>query len=93
MYAVILRVEINETDNAYFDIANRLRDLAIAKYGCSEFTSVADGNQEIAISYWENLEQIKAWKQDPEHAAAQREGRTKWYKSYKVQVMEIIREY
>ena len=93
MYAVIFRAEINELDEAYADMAARMRDLAINKYGCVEFTAMTEGKQEIAISYWDDQEQIKAWKQDPEHRKAQKLGRSKWYKSYRVQVVEIIRDY
>ena len=93
MYAVIFRAEINELDEAYAETAARLRDLAINKYGCVEFTAMSEGSQEIAISYWKNLDQIKAWKQDPEHLTAQKMGRSKWYKSYQVQVVEVIRFY
>jgi heme-degrading monooxygenase HmoA len=93
MYAVIFRAEINELDEAYAETAARLRDLAINKYGCVEFTAMSEGSQEIAISYWKNLDQIKAWKQDPEHRTAQKMGRSKWYKSYQVQVVEVIRDY
>ncbi len=93
MYAVIFRAEINERDEAYAEMAARMRDLALNKYGCVEFTAVTEGRQEIAISYWDNQEQIKAWKQDAEHRTAQKLGRSKWYKSYRVQVVEIIRDY
>ena len=93
MYAVIFRAEINELDEAYAEMAARMRDLAMNKYGCAEFTAVTEGKQEIAISYWDNQDQIKAWKQDPEHREAQKRGRSKWYKSYQVQVVEVIRDY
>ncbi len=93
MYAVIFRAEINELDEAYAEMAARMRDLAINKYGCVEFTAVTQGKQEIAISYWDNQNQLKAWKQDPEHREAQKLGRSKWYKSYRVQVVEVIRDY
>ena len=93
MYAVIFRAEINELDEAYADMAARMRDLAINEYGCVEFTAVTEGKREIAISYWDDQEQIKAWKQNPEHRKAQKLGRSKWYKSYRVQVVEIIRDY
>ena len=93
MYAVIFRAEINELDEAYAEMAARMRDLAINKYGCVEFTAVTQGKQEIAISYWDNQDQLKAWKQDPEHREAQKLGRSKWYKSYRVQVVEVIRHY
>jgi len=93
MYAVIFRAEINKLDSRYAEIASRMRDLAITKYGCSEFTSVTEGSQEIAISYWQDQEQIKKWKEDSEHLAAQKLGKSNWYKFYKVQIVEIIREY
>ena len=84
MYAVIFRAEIRKRDKDYSEMAVHMRDLAADKYGCLEFYSVTEGNQEIAISYWENQEQIRAWKQDPEHRAAQELGRSKWYESYHV---------
>ncbi|MCP5005720.1 MAG: antibiotic biosynthesis monooxygenase [Planctomycetes bacterium] len=93
MYAVIFRAEINDLDKSYSEMAAKMRDLAINKYGCIEFTSATEGMQEIAISYWLHLEQIKQWKQDAEHLVAQELGRLKWYKSYRVQVVEILREY
>jgi heme-degrading monooxygenase HmoA len=52
-----------------------------------------EGHQEIAVSYWESRQQIRAWKNDPEHKAAQEMGRRKWYRSYRVQVVEILRDY
>jgi len=93
MYAVIFKAEINQLDKSYSETALRMRDLATKKYGCSEFIAVTEGNHEIAISYWENQEQIVKWKQDAEHLVAQEQGRSTWYKSYKVEVVEVIREY
>jgi len=93
MYAVIFKAEINQLDKAYSEAAIRMRELAINKYGCTEFISVTEGTQEIAISYWEDQEQIKKWKQDAEHLAVQELGRSTWYKNYKVEVVEVIREY
>lgn len=93
MYAVIFRAEINKLDSRYSEMASQMRELAINKYGCTEFISVAEGTQEIAISYWQDQEQIKQWKKDSKHLVAQELGRSIWYKSYKVQVLEILREY
>jgi len=93
MYAVIFTAEINELDNAYYKAAERMRELAINKYGCTEFTSVTEGNKEVAISYWKNQQQIIDWKQNEEHLETQELGKKKWYKNYKVQIVEILREY
>ena len=93
MYAVIFRAEINKLDQSYADMAARMRELAITKYGCIDFMALTEGNQEITISYWGSEEQITAWKNDPEHREAQELGRSKWYKSYKVEVVKVEREY
>ncbi len=93
MYAVIFRAVINEIDDCYSDVASRMRELATDKYGCVGFTSVTEGNQEISISYWEHEEQIIEWKQNCEHIEAQRLGREKWYKSYNIAVVKVLREY
>lgn len=93
MFAVIFRAEIAELDAQYGSMAARMRELALTQYGCLEFVAVTEGTQEVAISYWESEAQIRAWKQDAEHLLAQEYGRNRWYRSYKVQVVEIKREY
>ena len=93
MYAVIFRAEFNSLDQAYYKMAEKMRRLAREKYGCVEFTATTEGDREIAISYWKEQGQIAQWRQDPEHLRAQELGRLKWYKSYQIQVVEILREY
>lgn len=92
-YAVIFRAEINQLDSMYSKIAARMRDIAINEYGCTEFFSSTEGNTEVAISYWPSLENIQAWQNNTEHQKAQSLGKSKWYKSYRVQVVEVLREY
>lgn len=93
MYAVIFRAKIAGLDEEYARVAKRMKELALREYGCIEFISVTQGSDEIAISYWENEDQIRKWKRDAEHTLAQELGRSKWYESYTVQVVEVIREY
>lgn len=93
MFAVIFKAEINELDAEYTEVAERMRNLAINEYGCTEFTALTEGDTEIAISYWEDDDQIRKWKQNAEHLSAQAKGKSKWYKSYTVQVVEVLREY
>jgi len=92
MYAVIFKAKINQLDDEYSATAERMRDLA-EQYGCTEFVSAMEGDREIAISYWQDLEQIKQWKQNAEHLAAQQMGREQWYACYQVEVVEILRQY
>lgn len=93
MYAVIFRAEILELDAEYAATAKRMRDLAINEYGCVEFVTCTEGNSEVAISYWERPEQIQQWKQNAEHLVAQEKGRSKWYRAYTVEVVEVVRAY
>jgi len=93
MYAVIFRAEIAELDSEYSEVASRMRDLAINHYGCREFVSSMEGNFEIAISYWDSESQIREWKKNSEHLKAQSKGKTKWYKSYTVEVVKVVRQY
>lgn len=93
MYAVIFRAKVATLDERYAEAAKQLRELALQEYGCLEFVSLLEGDQEIAISYWENQEQIRKWKNDPRHVIAQESGKTLWYESYHVQVTEIVRAY
>ncbi len=93
MLAVIFRAEIAELDHEYHETTGRLRELALREYGCREFCAWTEGSSEVAISYWDSEEQIKAWRNDPVHQQAQRKGRSHWYHAYSVQVMEVLREY
>jgi heme-degrading monooxygenase HmoA len=93
MFVVIFRAEIAVLDGEYLQMATHLRDLALDRYGCIEFNSFTEGNQEIALSYWKSEAQIKQWKQDAEHVLAQELGRDKWYKNYRVEIAEIKRAY
>ncbi len=92
-YAVIFTAEIAELDDDYAATAERLRTRALRDFGCLAFNSCAGGGREIAVSYWESEDQIRAWKQDTEHLAAQQAGRERWYRSWSVQVVEIKRQY
>ena len=92
MYAVIFKAPVAELYDEYALTAQRLRELAIEEYGCLDFVAVTEGREEIAVSYWENEQQIRDWKNDLEHRKAQGRGREKWYESFSVEVCEILRK-
>ncbi|MCU1280585.1 MAG: hypothetical protein JWM53_4131 [bacterium] len=47
----------------------------------------------ITISYWRDAAAALAWKAVAEHLGAQRLGRERWYRAYRVRVAEVVREY
>ncbi len=91
---VVFRARARTMDDEYMATALRMRDKALAEYGCTEFVfaTTPDG-EEVALSYWPDEASILRWKRDPEHQVAQAQGRSLWYASYLVQVAGISREY
>jgi len=91
-YAVIFTSIRTEGDNNY-DIASRkMLDLARRQKG---FLGVESAREAIGItvSYWDSLEAIKNWKYDSEHKLAQKNGRDIWYKSFKVRICKVEKDY
>ncbi|MBD3654815.1 antibiotic biosynthesis monooxygenase [Kangiella sp.] len=93
MFVVIFKAKVRQFDDQYSQTAQRMRELALTEFGCLEFNAVTEGDQEIALSYWPSEEHIKAWKQHPEHLAAQQLGKQRWYEFYSVEIVEVKRSY
>ena len=91
-YAVIFTSTRTELKAGYTEMAIKMLELAKAQTG---FMGVESARNEIGItvSYWENLEAIKNQKANMEHLEAQENGRTTWYKNYKVRIAKVEREY
>jgi len=92
MYAVIFKATINNIDDEYNQTAQRMRELAFNQYNCKDFISTCENNKEISISYWDSLEDIQRWKQNSEHQKAQTIGKEKWYSSYNIEIVEVIKK-
>jgi|ETNmetMinimDraft_8_1059916.scaffolds.fasta_scaffold02711_2 heme-degrading monooxygenase HmoA len=93
MYAVIFTAEINSLDERYYKKSNLMRELAFKKYHCKGLNSTSQDNKEITISYWDNLDDINNFKNDSYHLEVQNIGKSKWYKSYNVEITEVTRQY
>jgi heme-degrading monooxygenase HmoA len=93
MYVVIFRAQVAEFDAEYSALAARLRELALRDFGCREFHAVCEGREEVALSYWDDLGQIRAWKAQADHVGAQALGAARWYTRYRVEIARIERSY
>jgi len=91
-YAVIFTSLRNEGDNKYISTSKKMFDLAYKQKG---FLGVESAREYIGItvSYWDSLEAIKDWKANTEHKLAQKSGRDIWYKSFKVRICKVERDY
>jgi len=91
-YAVVFTSTQTKNIEGYSEMAEQMETLAKKQEG---FLGVDSARNEIGItvSYWENLEAIKNWKQNSEHLFAEQKGRTNWYSWYKVRISKVEREY
>jgi heme-degrading monooxygenase HmoA len=82
-----------ELGDEYADLADRMSELARTMPGyVSEKNFVAEDGERVTIVEFENEEGLRAWRTNPEHLAAQRLGRQKYYTEYHIQVCTLDRE-
>ena len=93
MYVVIFRARIKQLDAEYSATAERMRELAMREFGCVDFVSMSEGDDELTLSYWPDEDSIRRWRAHPEHREAQQKGMEKWYSRYSVEVTEVKRAY
>jgi heme-degrading monooxygenase HmoA len=91
-YAVIFTSIRTGVAAGYAAMALLMEDEAARVPGYLGIESARDGLG-ITVSYWASPEAIKTWKEQVQHAAAQRLGREKWYEAYFVRVCKMERDY
>ena len=91
-YTVIFTSLRTEGDNGYGAMAARMEELASQQPG---FLGIESAREQvgITISYWKDLESIRAWKANVEHLSAQRLGRKRWYSDFHLRVARVERAY
>ena len=94
-YAVIFSSTLADDATGYESMAGRMVDLAKEQDGFLGVESAARTAEGfgITVSYWRDLESIREWKAQSEHAAAQRMGRDAFYKNYRLRIARVEREY
>ncbi len=77
----------------YVALVARMEELARTMPGyISHKGFFADDGERLTIVELENEEALRAWRTNPEHLAAQRLARQKYYTEYHVQVCTLDRE-
>ncbi|QBY04127.1 antibiotic biosynthesis monooxygenase [Thalassotalea sp. HSM 43] len=91
-YAVIFTSTLQSDDPEYGRTAERMLELAEQHAG---FLGEESAREQlgITVSYWQDLESIKQWKQQSEHVIAQQMGRKHWYKTYATRICLVERDY
>ena len=91
-YAVIFTNLQTDDLAGYSKMADEMVALASKQPGFLGVESARSGLG-ITISYWKDEASIAAWKANMAHQVAQRQGREKWYASYKTRVCKVERDY
>jgi len=91
--AVIFTSVRTETDDeGYAETAAAMEELAAEQPGYLGIESARDALG-ITVSYWRTPADARAWKSVTEHVLAQRRGRDVWYRTYRVRVATVERDY
>ncbi len=97
MFGVIFEVEIDESKKSeYLQIAARLKEQLINEKGfisVERFQSLVDENKLLSLSFWEDEKSILNWKKNLDHFAAQKIGRDRIFKDYRIRVIEVKKDY
>ncbi|WNL37657.1 antibiotic biosynthesis monooxygenase [Halomonas sp. PAMB 3264] len=91
-YAVIFTSTLTEHTEGYEVMAARMVALAAEQPG---FLGVESAREEVGVtvSYWADIESIKAWKSHAEHQEAQRLGHQRWYRHFRTRIARVERDY
>lgn len=97
MIAVIFELTASDGRGSdYFDLAASLRPLLDTIDGflsIERFQSLADPDRYLSLSFWRDEAAVAAWRNMPDHRAAQAAGRAGILKDYRLRVAEVHRDY
>ena len=97
MHAVIFEVEPEpERRQDYLDIAARLRpelEKIDGFVSVERFESLTTPGKILSLSFWRDEAAVAAWRRYEEHREAQRAGRGGIFRTYRLRVAAIVRDY
>ena len=97
MIAVIFEAEPREgQQDAYLAIAAELRpELANIDgfISIERFQSLADRGKVLSLSWWRDEAAVAEWRRFERHRAAQRAGRERIFRDYRLRVAQVLRDY
>ena len=97
MIAVIFEVEPAEGRfDAYLDHAARLRPVLETMPGfisVERFRSLSNPDKLLSLSFWEDEEAVRNWRNQAAHREAQAAGRHGIFAGYRLRVAGVLRDY
>lgn len=97
MIAVIFELEPNEgATPGYFDHAAALRPTLESINGfisVERFESLSQPGRYLSLSFWRDEAAVRRWRCQPQHRAAQQDGRAAVLANYRLRVAIVVRDY
>src|SRR5690349_19261220 len=97
MIAVIFEVTPRPgRHQAYLDTAAQLRPLLAENEGfisVERFESLTTPGKILSLSFWRDEAAVAAWRRHEEHREAQRAGRGGIFRTYRLRVAAVLRDY
>jgi len=92
-YAVIAPAELRGMPADYLERAQHLMALAQTVPGFLGIEASVQRGFSLAVSYWESLEAIAAWRRNSEHVLAKRAAPEHWFTAYATRIARVERAY
>ena len=92
-YAAIFSSTHTGSHGGYAEDTETVLELAKQHPGFLGIEAAGNDDLSIAVSYWDSDETIRAFKELAEHLIIQKRGRETYYKSYKMRVARVERDY
>lgn len=97
MITVIFEFQLNDgATDRYFDLAGQLRGELEKQEGFIEierFESLNQKGRYLSLQSWKDEASVLAWRQNAEHQLAQKEGRESLFRSYRLRIASVVRDY
>jgi heme-degrading monooxygenase HmoA len=94
MVIAVFRARIrSESTEEYYALADEMAEIAREMPGFRSWKSYfSEDGERVSIHEWESEDQLRAWREHPEHVRAQERGRLQFYEDYTLYVCENPRE-
>lgn len=93
-YVIVFRSRLRPGVEAEYNVRGAemfaLAETMPGYLGIKDF--VAEDGERVAIAEFDTAENLRAWREHPDHRRAQEEGRSRWYSEYHIQVCTLERE-
>ena len=94
MVVIVFRARMRPgVEQDYIKVGMHMTELAQKMPGyISQKSFAAEDGEWVTIVEFESHEKLRAWREHPEHRAAQQRGRDEFYSEYHIQICTLERE-